>query len=121
MGIERRRFKRLPTALIASIRMRKPTQTEVLQIQIRNVSSGGVFIVTPFPFPISSLVEFDFNLPGQKEIVHVKGVVRWTQTQGPDTGMGIEFLEVTAESREVIQDYVKRRDEEENPALPPGT
>lgn len=105
--MERRRFKRLPTALIAHIRTRRATQAETLQMDVRNVSAGGVFIDTVYPFPVGSLIELDFNLPGEKNQVHAKGVVRWTVLQGEARGMGVEFLEVSTESRAAIQQFIQ--------------
>ena len=121
MDTERRRFKRLPTALIARLRTRKPTQGELLQIQISNVSTGGVFISTLQPFPIGTVVEFDFHLPGATDAVHATGVVRWILHHPPDIGMGVEFLEVTTASRVSLDTFIRRKMDDEQKLLPPGT
>lgn len=116
---ERRRFKRLPTSLIARIQPRRATQAETLQMQVRNVSTGGLFIDTLYPFPVGSLVEIDFNLPGDKGQVHAKCVVRWTQSEGDVRGMGVEFMEVSTASRSVIQGYIQELVLGQRPASPP--
>jgi uncharacterized protein (TIGR02266 family) len=111
-GLDKRKFKRLSTSWIVRIRTRKPTDTTRVRFdeRIRNVSLGGVFIETRYPFRVGSIVEFDFNMPGHPELIHAKGMVRWSNDgsmREMPLGMGIEFLEVSSLARDAIHGYVE--------------
>jgi uncharacterized protein (TIGR02266 family) len=112
---ERRQYRRLDTNLVANIRTARSDDTQIREMStITNLSSGGVFITTPYPFPLGAFVEFDFAIPGSSEAsIHVKGVVRWSNPSPPDPGMGIEFIEVTSGNRDQLQSYVDVRIVEE--------
>lgn len=100
-----RKYKRIDTNWIVRIEARERTAAD----RIRNVSSTGVFIETPNPFPPSSLIEFDFHVPGRPETVHATGLVRWVNDGRHDdlpVGMGIEFSHVSASIRTNIQKMV---------------
>lgn len=114
---DRRRFKRLPTAMVAHLATRRATQTETLQMQIRNLSTGGVFIVTPHPYAPGSLVEFDFALPEGPGPIHAKGVVRWVEPSGPQPGMGVEFIEVSTDSRRELTDFIRKKSGEKQTGI----
>lgn len=52
-----------------------------------NVSIGGMFIETLFVVPFGEEVTVFMRLPGLKDEVSVKAVVRWTEAEG----MGVQF------------------------------
>lgn len=59
----------------------------------RNVSLGGIFIVTSDPLPELSTAEVKFSVPTQPEPVEVTAEVRWIE-RGADekpVGMGLRF------------------------------
>lgn len=110
---DKRKFKRLSTSWIVRIRTRKPSDSTRIRLdeRIRNVSLGGVFIETRYPFKLGSLVEFDFNMPGSSDLVHAKGLVKWTNdgTQRDlPVGMGIEFIEVASVTKDAISTYLDK-------------
>lgn len=53
----------------------------------RDLSIGGMFIVTDKPAPFNATVNLYMQLPGVKQEVTVKATVRWME---PD-GMGVQF------------------------------
>jgi type IV pilus assembly protein PilZ len=60
----------------------------------RNVSRGGVFVETEYPFNPGTVFDFHVSLPSRAETLRLRGVVKWVQrakTAGM-LGMGIEFL-----------------------------
>lgn len=110
---DKRKFKRLSTSWIVRIRTRKPSDSTRIRLdeRIRNVSMGGVFIETRYPFKLGSLVEFDFNMPGSSDLVHAKGLVKWTNDgslRDLPVGMGIEFVEVSSVARDAITHYLDK-------------
>ncbi len=116
--MEKRRFKRLPSNLVTRIRMQQASEQarRAILTRIRDISVGGVFIETHSPFPVGTLVEFDFELPGIPQKVHVNGIVRWScedQREGRGIGMGIEFLKVAVQATQAIREYVGTEDAKE--------
>ena len=108
-----RKFKRLDTNWV--VRLRRVAATEStrrrLDDRIKNISEGGVFIEAAFPFALEEIIEFDFSLPGSKGMIHVRGVVRWSndgRIPGAPVGMGVEFLEVHSKNRSTILAFVDK-------------
>ncbi len=79
----------------------------------QDLSEGGVFVATYELQPLGTQIEVNFMLPGGHEL-NVIGVVRWLKDPIEDTpgvypGMGIQFVQVGAEDREAIQEFVQNR------------
>ncbi len=60
-----------------------------------NVSLGGLFIATPRPFPVGTLVFLDLYPGGDPSATpfSARAVVRWRQSWREPHGMGLQFLE----------------------------
>jgi Tfp pilus assembly protein PilZ len=60
-----------------------------------NLSLGGLFMATPRPFPVGTLVFLDLYPGGDGEGTpfSARGVVRWRQLWREPRGMGLQFLE----------------------------
>jgi uncharacterized protein (TIGR02266 family) len=74
-----------------------------------NINEGGIFIESESPSAIGSLVQLQFRLPGRDEPLTVSGRVTWLSDgkgEAPE-GIGVEFLELTPEIREAINDVVR--------------
>lgn len=56
----------------------------------KDVSLGGMFLVTKRPLPKGSLVTLRFS---GDPLVQVKGIVRWSRRWLPPRGMGVAFYE----------------------------
>jgi uncharacterized protein (TIGR02266 family) len=78
---------------------------------ILNLSSGGVFIIADNPLPIDSLLSMRFRLPGDAEIIAVRGRVVWIKQRSSvfPAGMGIQFTEIAPAHHDRIQAFVKDR------------
>ncbi len=110
---DNRKYKRLDTNWV--VRLRRVAATEStrrrLDDRIKNISEGGVFIEAAYPFALGEIIEFDFSLPGSKGMIHVRGVVRWSndgRIPGAPVGMGVEFLEVHSKNRSTILAFVDK-------------
>ena len=114
---EHRRFKRLSTDWITSIRPTKVTDSVRLRMeQIKNISMGGFFVETKTPLKIGSVVELQFSIPGFADAVHARGVVRWSNDgsmRKQPVGMGVEFLDVITGNKDAIQAYIQSENEQE--------
>jgi type IV pilus assembly protein PilZ len=77
----------------------------------KDLSQGGIFIQTDKPLKINDVIELKFSLPDIAKVFNVKGEVKWTNTEegeGLMKGMGIEFKDMSAEDRKMLQEYVHR-------------
>jgi uncharacterized protein (TIGR02266 family) len=58
----------------------------------RNISLGGVFILSDRALPFGAKVKLTFRVPTQTEMTEVVGQVRWVeQEEGAVRGLGIQF------------------------------
>lgn len=91
-----------------------------------DVSRRGVFIKTRDPFHKGERVDMEFVLPDCEEVLKAIGEVRWviengepvaagagaTQAQAPaligQSGMGIEFVEISERVQNSLRTYVER-------------
>jgi uncharacterized protein (TIGR02266 family) len=108
MSQDKRKFKRLKTDWIVKIKSSQ-APTEDLE-RIKDVSLGGVFIETRYPFEIGRMVEFEFKIPGLAETLVARGVVRWSNDGSlPDQplGMGIQFVELASAGVDRISTMVE--------------
>lgn len=74
-----------------------------------NLSARGVFIQTNAPFEVGEQVVLRFQVPGQEAPVKVVGQVVWRNADASKrggTGMGIQFLDLEATDREVIERHL---------------
>jgi uncharacterized protein (TIGR02266 family) len=78
---------------------------------ILNLSSGGVFIIADNPLPIDSELSMRFRLPGDEEMLAVRGRVVWIKQRSSfyPAGMGIQFTEISPEHQKKIHAFVEAR------------
>ena len=103
--VERRRSERVELV----VRVDYKTVDELFSEFARNINEGGLFVETDTPPEIGSSVALQFQIPGNDEPIQVMGrVVRVSDGAGPDgPGMGIEFEDLDAQSRELINGLVR--------------
>ena len=104
---ERRKSKRVDLL----VRVTYQTVDELFSEFARNINEGGIFIETNTPKEPGSAVTLQFKLPGSDELIEVKGTVVRT-AEGSESnespGMGIEFGDLSAASRQRIDEIVRR-------------
>ncbi len=102
-----RKCLRLTTGQITRLRT-IPLQgkAEIQKGNIGNVSKAGVFVETPRPFPIGTVVEFDLRLPNWSTDIHIMGIVRRCQDREDPVGVGIEFTEIDMNAVRALDAYV---------------
>jgi uncharacterized protein (TIGR02266 family) len=81
--------------------------------RVSNISRGGVFIESDKPLPIDAEVQLTLALPESRREVHAVGRVIWYYDMRRVTaqlvpGMGIKFMDMSAEDRALLEDYVDR-------------
>ena len=82
----------------------------------QNISAGGLFIATHHLRKIGDRITLNFILPGSEKPVQVETEVRWirenTALQKVDgsTGMGVRFINLSAEASAAINSFLQSRD-----------
>jgi hypothetical protein len=71
--------------------------------RVSDVGEGGLFVDTPVPSEVGTQLKVRFVLDG--EVVEAEGKVAYAQ---PFIGMGVEFLRISPEHREVVRRFVAR-------------
>jgi len=107
MGAEHRADPRAEV----NLEIRYRSAHEFLTAYAKNISGGGIFIRTVKPLPLNSEVQLRFGLPSTPQPFAIKGLVVWTnpyanRTAFP-TGMGIKFLELDPDEKEIIEGFVR--------------
>src|SRR6185436_2032906 len=78
-----------------------------------NLSMGGMFIRTTSPKPIGTIFDFELSLTDDFKLVQGIGEVLWVREtdDGPEqpSGMGVRFLDLSSESRRLIQRIVEEQ------------
>jgi uncharacterized protein (TIGR02266 family) len=82
-----------------------------------NLSMTGMFIRSSHPHPPGTPVSFQFKLSDGMDLIAGTGLVVWVREtdegEGSPSGMGIEFSEISADSRRLIRWVILHQ-------LPPG-
>jgi len=78
--------------------------------RVKNISSGGIFVVTSQPHAVGDKLLVRFKLPGMDEPIEVKGTVRWVPAQpgGPMLvpGIGIAFDDISPSLTRRLNEYI---------------
>ena len=104
-GRERRRHPRYALDVDVDYRL----DDSYLYSRASNLSELGIFLVTARPAPRGTELELRFKVPGDEGVLEVAGEVMWVDRggDGRQPGMGIRFLEPTAELRERIRTLIR--------------
>ncbi len=77
-----------------------------------NISKGGLFVNTRTPLDVGAEVKLILQLPDGNASFDLMGRVNWVNPAGGEgnaaPGMGIEFLDVSAETRERLEAFVQK-------------
>ena len=117
MSQERRRFLRGHTRLTTFLKILETGRVQ--RVLTRNVSSGGVCLITEELIASGALVEVKVKFPDREQSIAFQGVVKWSQlASGPEHGSGaaetgVQFISIDPKDRALIAHYVKLS------ALPP--
>lgn len=125
-GPEKRRAPRVPIEISAFYRVLWTPQGDAPgddalteKARIENISAGGLYIVTGRPYPISTLVEIQFELPGVPDSIVAFAMVVWRrETSVGRYGHGLHFSHIEARTIDHIQEAIMER-LLEAPVVPP--
>ncbi len=91
------------------VRVDYQTIDELFSEFARNLNEGGIFIESENPHPLGTALKLQFQIPGSEDPIRVSGVVvRVSEGSAVDpAGMGIEFENLDAEARSMIDELVR--------------
>ena len=80
----------------------------------QDLSDGGIFVATCNILEAGTQVDLSFTLPGEIPVV-ATGIVRWSREFNEATpeffpGMGVEFVDMAIEHRQIIHAFTTQRD-----------
>lgn len=104
---ERRKFPRIDTSIKVNFDNGMESFTEFTL----NLSLGGLYIKTIRPLAMDSVITVDFKLPGFEHTFSINGKIVWRKTEGTGEeppGMGIEFMDLSSEDKQILIQYVAR-------------
>jgi molecular chaperone DnaK len=113
MKDEKRSAPRIAAEL--RIRLAYGSVDDFIERYALNVSRGGIFVRTLEPLPVGTEVTLDVSLASGDHVITGKGVVRWTTPPSApgeprnEPGMGVKFLELSSESRALVELVVATR------------
>lgn len=79
--------------------------------ECRDLSPGGMFIMTPRPSPRGALIRFECSAQSAEDVFRGTGRVVWQRNKSDprgSAGMGIRFVRLEAGSREALQRIIER-------------
>ncbi|MFI5302845.1 MAG: TIGR02266 family protein, partial [Polyangiales bacterium] len=118
--------------LSLNVRYKSATVDEFIEHHSHDVSKGGIFIKTPSPFPAGTLLKFEIRIREDRPIIAGVGRVVWRREppqSAPEkpAGMGVKFIKLDGQSRELIDRIVAERGPgigpsfEDNADVPPAS
>ncbi|HET6372981.1 MAG TPA: response regulator [Candidatus Polarisedimenticolia bacterium] len=105
LGVAQRRHVRVPCRVTGKV-----TQDEkVVSGVVEDISMSGALLVSDQGFEIGSALKLQFRLPGLPREIQVLGeVVRMEEVSDIARGFGIQFLEIDANSRSLLNSFTEK-------------
>lgn len=116
VGEERRKFPRISVELFVRYKI-LDTPAQAFEAQTKNISGGGVCLITREELKPGTIVAMDIRFPRSQEPVVVSGRVIWSDQSklGPSPAghlrfdNGIEFVQISEKDRNFIMDQAGSR------------
>ena len=113
---ENRVFDR--TAISLKIRLSEDSDDVSIKFDTANLSEGGIFVKSSLLWKPGQIFNLSFTLPGFDKEIKVKGIVArsddkysiFTETDSSIPGMGIKFIDLSDEDREIIKEFLSKID-----------
>ncbi len=116
MEKKQRVFGRAPISL--KISLSEDSDDISIKFDTANLSEGGIFVKSSLLWEPGQVFNLAFTLPGFDKEIKVKGVVArsddkysiFTETDSSIPGMGIKFIDLSDEDREIIKEFISQQD-----------
>jgi uncharacterized protein (TIGR02266 family) len=78
----------------------------------QDLGAGGLFVATDALRPIGECIRVRFTLPGSPEVLDAITEVRWVRAKDTvegDAGMGLQFLQMSAKTKQAVRAFAEKR------------
>jgi uncharacterized protein (TIGR02266 family) len=78
----------------------------------RDLGGGGLFVATKVLRAVGECVRIRFTLPGSDVLLDAISEVRWVRpkdTAEGEAGIGLEFLQMSASTKQAVKEYLSKR------------
>jgi uncharacterized protein (TIGR02266 family) len=106
MSQERRRALRIPVQMFVEESHDQATYFQ----HSKNLSRGGLFLEKTVPHPVGTRVALQFTLPGDRSPIKVQAEIVSALDGETNMGMGLKFVEPSAEVASRIDQFVAARE-----------
>jgi anti-sigma B factor antagonist len=109
----RRRFTRLDIHLTVKYKMTGSQKNpKTFEGRALNLSGAGVYIFSPYTFPVNSILDLEFSIPQTASALTASGRVSWIADKEIQPhcfpGMGVTFIHLTSENERAIVDFIDK-------------
>lgn len=109
----RRKFKRLDIHLRVKYKMvSEQKKPKVFEGDVLNIGAAGLYIYSPYTFPLNTMLELEFSIPGTPSILEASGRVAWLADKElqphSSPGMGVAFVHLTPEKEKLVVDFIDK-------------
>ena len=100
--VDKRKYHRVPIKIwIVSKEI-----DEHIHLPAENISSGGIYIITPAKHEPGSVLEIAFKLPGQEKVIEAVVLVMNIRQEGDMFGLGLKFLDMEDNDRKTLENVI---------------
>jgi uncharacterized protein (TIGR02266 family) len=109
MADQQRRFRR--KELQVDFRARHQSGAGQLLFESADLSAGGSFLKSDLLLEVGETLVVEFRLPDVAHTIRAQGRVAWVRRfphAAEPAGMGLEFLAMSEEDREILEEFLGR-------------
>ena len=70
--------------------------------QTGNLSVGGMYILSPNPYPINTIIQIEFQVPGTNHVVNCEARVLKYSQDGQLIGLNVQFVNMKDDDRQIV-------------------
>jgi c-di-GMP-binding flagellar brake protein YcgR len=103
---DRRRIPRVPVFFVVERVSLDNRPAPELQGVVKNITPEGLLLETNVPLHRNDLLQMSFTLPHVQKALNLEARVCWTEAKKAWSTAGLEFMNLEAEQREAIMEYL---------------
>ncbi|MFH1537937.1 MAG: response regulator [bacterium] len=113
MTNEKRKYERAELGKKSAANFKVPNQLDLALASIKNISSGGVCLLTSKEIEKGTVLTLEFQLPGEAVSIVADGEVIWSEElevpiEKNTHQMGLKFVRIDENKKEAITNFVVR-------------
>lgn len=88
-----------------------PLEKKVLNALTKDISPGGVRVMTNVNLPVGTLLKLEIGLARRRKLIKAVGIVRWARSIYEEElfELGVEFTQISPEDKFVLLEHTYRR------------